>query len=99
MMLIKQRENVTVATVKKKIPVGEKGNRIGENHPMAKLSDEMVERIRDLRFDHELTYLQLAQMFGVSKSVIAGYCQFRRRAITPFGWKTLEIQDEDIQDD
>ncbi len=75
----------------KLIAVNELGRRIGEDHQHARLSDEQVERIRDLHEDHGLKYSQLAEMFQVSKSMIAGVCQYRRRAQTPFGWKRLEV--------
>lgn len=73
----------------KLIAVNEQGKRIGESHHHAKLTNEEVERIRDLHEYHSLTYTQLASMYCVSKSMIAGICQYRRRAQTPFGWKKL----------
>jgi len=69
------------------------GKRIGEDHPNARLTDEQIDRIRDLHEDHDLKYSQLAEMYGVSKSMIAGVCQYRRRAQTPFGWKRLEVDE------
>lgn len=77
----------------KLIAVNELGRRIGEDHQHARLTNEQVERIRDLHEDHGLKYSQLAAMFQVSKSAIAGICQYRRRAQTPFGWKKLEVDD------
>lgn len=77
----------------KLIAMNELGKRIGENHHNAKLSDEQIERIRDLHEDHNLSYGQLAAMYQVSKSMIAGICQYRRRAQTPFGWKKLNVED------
>lgn len=75
----------------KLIAVNELGRRIGEDHQHARLTNEQVDRIRDLHELHGLKYQQLADMFQVSKSMIAGVCQYRRRAQTPFGWKKLEI--------
>lgn len=79
--------------MRKTIAVNDKGYRIGQDHQNAGLSDEQVDRIRDLHEDHGLKYSQLAEMFQVSKSTIAGICQYRRRAQTPFGWKTLNTED------
>lgn len=76
------------------IAVNEFGKRIGEDHQHARLTNEQVDRIRDLHEEHNLTYDQLAAMYCVSKSTIAGYCQYRRRAQTPFGWKKLEVDNE-----
>lgn len=80
--------------MRKVVAVNETGKRVGEDHHHAKLSNEQVDRIRDLHEDHDLTYTQLATMFGVSKSTIASICQYRRRAQTPFGWKTLVVEDD-----
>ena len=74
----------------KTIPVNEHNQPIGESHPRAQLSDRDVDRIRDLREDYDLTYDQLSFMFGVHKMTIASICQYRTRAQTPFGWKTLK---------
>jgi ribosome-binding protein aMBF1 (putative translation factor) len=72
------------------IALNENGRPIGENHHKATLSDEQVNRIRDLREDHGLTYDQLAAMYSVPKATIQSICQYRTRAQTPFGWKKLE---------
>lgn len=85
------------ATMRKTIAVNNKGYAIGEDHRNARLSNEQVDRIRDLHEDHGLKYSQLAAMFQVSKSAIAGICQYRRRAQTPFGWKTLDVEDCDAE--
>lgn len=77
---------------RKKIAINENGKRIGEDHQHAVLTNDQVDRIRDLHEDYDLTYDQLASMFSVSKSCIAGICQYRRRAQTPFGWKNLNVE-------
>lgn len=82
--------------MRKVIAVNDKGYAIGEDHRNAKLTNEQIDRIRDLHEDHGLKYSQLAEMYGVSKSMIAGICQYRRRAQTPFGWKTLEVEGNDV---
>lgn len=71
------------------VAVNENGRRIGEYHPRSKLTDEQVDRIRDLHEDHDLTYEQLSAMYQVPKTTIASICQYARRAQTPFGWKRL----------
>ena len=72
------------------VAVNENGRRIGEDHPRSKLTDEQVDRIRDLREYHDMTYEQLAAMYQVPKTTIASICQYMRRAQTPFGWKRLQ---------
>ena len=76
----------------KRVPVNEYGKRIGEGHPRARLTDEQIDRIRDLHEDHNLTYLQLSEMYSVPRTTIASICQYARRAQTPFGWKKLEVE-------
>jgi len=74
----------------KRVALNENGRRIGEDHPRSRFSDAQVDRIRDLREDHGLTYVQLALMFQCHKQTIASICQYRTRAQTPFGWKELK---------
>lgn len=81
--------------MRKTIAVNEQGRRVGEDHQHAKLTNEQVDRIRDLHEDHGLSYLQLAKMYFVSKQTIASICQYQRRAQTPFGFRTLNIGDDD----
>ena len=76
----------------KTVALNEYGRRIGQSHPRSKLTDEQVDRIRDLNEDHDLSYTQLAEMFQVPKTTIASICQYARRAQTPFGWKRLEVE-------
>lgn len=83
--------------MKRTFAVNENGRRIGESHQAARLTDEQVDRIRDLHEDHGLSYLQLASMYSVSKQTIASICQYHRRAQTPFGFKTLTVEDDDAE--
>ena len=77
------------------VAVSETGERIGEDHPNARLNNEQVDRIRDLREGFGLTYVQLAALYSVTRSCIAGICQYRRYVSTPFGFKTLIMEVED----
>lgn len=74
----------------KRVALNENGRRIGEDHHRAKFTDEQVDRIRDLREDHGLTYVQLASLFQSNKATIQSICQYRTRAQTPFGFKDLK---------
>tara|TARA_R110000868_G_scaffold135294_1_gene347791 strand:- start:1087 stop:1350 length:264 start_codon:yes stop_codon:yes gene_type:complete len=78
-----------VERMKRYVAINEKGRRVGENHHRANLSDEQVDRIRDLHEDHQLSYQQLAKMYNVSKQTIASICQYARRAQTPFGFREI----------
>lgn len=84
--------------MRKSVAINESGYPLGQDHHNAKLTNEQVDRIRDLHEEHGLSYTQLAAMYCVSKSMIAGICQYRRRAQTPFGYKTLNVEDGDVRE-
>lgn len=73
----------------KLVAVNENGQRVGETHPRARLTDADVDLIRELREDHGLTYQQLADKFDVSKSLIRYICKYQRRAQTPATWRRV----------
>lgn len=83
--------------MRKSVAINESGYAVGEDHHNAKLTNEQIDRIRDLHEDYGLSYRQLAAMYGVSKSSIADICQYRRRAQTPFGYKVLNVEDSDVE--
>jgi hypothetical protein len=72
------------------VPVDEKGYRIGENHPMAKLSDKTIDAIRDAHENLGIGYRRLAVFFGLPRSTVRNICLYRRRASTIAGWKDVE---------
>lgn len=80
-----------VPTTSRKVFVAldEDGNRIGETHQNAKLSDAQVDQIRDLHEKDGLSYGQLAERFTVSKVTIQCICNYSRRASTIARWKVL----------
>ena len=81
------------AGMKKLVGVNDKGLRVGEDHQNAKLTNEEVERIREL---HEggMTYDVLAEKFDVSKSAVAMICRYERRAETAAAWKSVHVPDQ-----
>lgn len=75
------------------VGVSEKGARVGETHPRAKLSDADVDLIRDL---HEagLSYRQIVLKFDedhlkVSKSTVRDIVKCRRRWGLVVAWKRV----------
>ncbi len=80
---------VTATRMKKQVPVNEKGCRIGQHHHNAVLTDSDVELVRILRERDGKPYGWLALKFEVHKSTIAAICQYKRRAQTVAGWKTV----------
>lgn len=70
--------------------VDEKGNRLGEAHQNAKLSDADVELIRDIYDEGMESLAQIARVFGVSKSCIHHIVNFTHRATTPDAYRTSD---------
>jgi hypothetical protein len=64
--------------MQKWICLNETGNRIGENHPRAKLLDYEVDQLLEL-VEAGLTYAEVAVKFDVSKSCVAHIVTGRRR--------------------
>lgn len=75
------------------VAVNEFGFRIGQYHPNAKLSDEKIDQIRDMREEKNMRYTDIASIVGLSKSAIAKICRYERRAQTPERWKKVEVKD------
>jgi hypothetical protein len=71
------------------IAVNEQGYRIGSSHHNATISDEVVDKMRDLHEDDGIGYRRLAKMFNLSRSVVAKLCKYERRAQTPQRWKKV----------
>ena len=68
------------------VPLNDLGRRIGQHHHNAKFTDEIIDKIRDMREDMAMTYQQIAEAVGISKHVIAKICRYERRAQTPHRW-------------
>lgn len=70
--------------------IDEKGNRLGEAHQRAKLSDADVELIRDIYDEGMESMAQIAVVFKVSKSLVNHIVNFRKRATTPDAYRTID---------
>jgi hypothetical protein len=57
----------------------DRGNRIGESHQNAKISDADVEKIRTLHEEEHVGYYELARTFGISVWEIGRICRYERR--------------------
>jgi len=76
-------------TVKQVVAVNENGYRIGSSHHNARISDDVVDKIRDLHEDEAIGYRRLAKMFNLTRSCVQKICNYERRAQTPDKWKTI----------
>lgn len=82
----------------KLIGVNDEGRRVGESHHRAKLTDEDIELIRQLREllnpdgSHQWSYGSIAKCFETSKGVIHDICSMRRRNQFVAGYKAVRIK-------
>jgi hypothetical protein len=73
------------------IAVNEKGLRIGEDHPNAKLTDHEVELVREMHEEYKISYTKLADKFEVSKGAIAKICRYERRGQLAANFKKVGV--------
>lgn len=73
------------------IATNDRGYRIGESHPNAKITDKEVEEIRDLHEFASMGYTEIARNYGVKKSIIAEICRYEKRVQTVFDWKKVRV--------
>lgn len=77
-----------VDMAKRIVAVNERGIRIGEDHPRAKLTDHEVELIRQMH-ESGLSYRKIAEKFEISHGQAWFICTCRKRAQTASNWKTV----------
>lgn len=69
------------------VAVNDRGQRIGEDHPRAVLTDAEVELMLELRSEgHSLAWL--GKKFDVHKGTAAKICRGDRRGQTPTAWRS-----------
>lgn len=68
------------------LAVNERGQRIGESHPGAVLTDHEVGLLMELR-DEGYSYSSLAVVFEISKGAVAKILTGQRRCQTPAAFK------------
>lgn len=72
------------------VGLNERGQRVGEHHPQAKLTDQEAFRLLDLH-DAGWGYGRLAKKFDISKSQARNICLGRKHQ-TATNWKTVPIK-------
>lgn len=79
--------------MKRIVGVNERGLRVGEDHPLAKLTNAEVDRLLVLR-EEGMSYGRLATAFEISKSAVRFYCKAQRRCQTPVRYKEVHVSDK-----
>lgn len=73
------------------VATNDRGLRVGEYHPNAKLTDKEVEEVRDLHEFAAWGYEDIAVAYKQSKWAIARICRYERRNQTYEHWKKIEV--------
>jgi hypothetical protein len=76
------------------VAVNEFGYRIGSSHHNCTVSDEVIDKIRDLHEDESMSYGKIAKLLNLSKNFVAKVCRYERRAQTPDRWKRVKKHDD-----
>lgn len=74
------------------VAVDERGFRVGETHHNARLSDALVEHIRDLAEYQGLRVGEICDRLGLAKTTVVKILRYERRASTPDRWKKIHVQ-------
>lgn len=77
--------------MKKIVALNERGRVVGQEHPRALLLDWEIDQVLDL-VESGLSYAQVAEKFGVSKSCIAHIASGRRRCQTPSRYVEVSVK-------
>ena len=72
------------------VGVNARGNRVGEDHPRATMSDHEVELIRQLA-DDGMPQRLIAEKFEISRGTVGDIVTFRRRAAYAEGWRRVRV--------
>lgn len=90
-VLVEEDRDQIVPTTSRKVfvAVDENGQRIGETHHNAKLTDAQVDQIRDLHEHAGWDYARLASAYQAPYITIQKICTYQRRANTIARWKVL----------
>jgi len=81
---------MTAKTKRMILALNELGYRIGSSHHNCTVSDETIEKIRDMHEYDGMGYRRIARALNLSKSFIAKICRYERRAQTPDRWKKVD---------
>lgn len=69
----------------------EKGFPVGETHYNARISNAMVDLIRERHEDDGLGYRRIAKELGIAYTTVRKICTYDRRAQTPERYKRVYV--------
>ena len=77
------------------VAVNDRGDRLGEDHPRAKLTNADIDLIRELADPSDgakpLSHRQIAEKFEISRGTVGDIVSCRRRANTPAGYRRIAL--------
>lgn len=76
--------------VKRKVPVNEKGYRIGEGHHNSTISDAVIKLWRDMHEYHGLSVPEIARRQGAAECTVRKVVYYQRRADIPRDYREVE---------
>jgi len=79
----------------KTVAVNDRGRRIGDSHPLAKLTDHEIDLIRTLHEEEGMSYKTLAEKFEISQWTVGRICRYERRAQIPAGFREVHMTQND----
>jgi len=71
------------------IGMNENGYRIGMSHQNCTISQEIVDKMRDMHEDEMVGYRRLSAIFGIRRSTVQKICKYYIRAQTPCKWRRI----------
>jgi DNA invertase Pin-like site-specific DNA recombinase len=71
------------------IGMNENGYRIGMSHQNCTISQEIVDKMRDMHEDEMVGYRRLSAIFGIRRSTVQKICKYYIRAQTPSKWRRI----------
>lgn len=74
----------------RRVPVNDRGYRIGEGHHNCTIPDAVVNLIRDMREEHELQLKEIARKTGVAFEAVRKIVYYRTRGQVPRDFRRVE---------
>lgn len=76
------------------IAINERGNRVGDSHHNAKLTNHEIDLLLSMHESGDFGYRKLAKMFELNKSTVRYYVKGRYRSQTPAKYKLVRVIDQ-----